>query len=419
MTAAERERLLADLSAYLDGELPAARVQEVERGLADSPEARQLLAELRQVRDRLHALPRRAAPAELATAVLRQAESRLAVARRQSSWSRRILRLGAPLAAAAAVLLLGLLVRQSLHRAPPTTVPLTAERGAAARDDVAPPAAAVGLPLAASEEFAARAAPPASDELTRAMYAAGEVDEESPGADGPLFAVVIQTQNQAEYATNAALLASWSAPKAPAAAGNGTTVGRARGPSPGAAGRAERAASPVPTEYDFELEPPAADALLAELLETNARDRVTVHAQYGTQLGLVPYEPAELAAPAGPELAGAHDQAVDRPEREQLSDKSNAAPAHGTPARDEPAKRERVKFLSPSPKEGRDADDGGARPASLPPPYKGLPFGVRGAPPAAPVGGMATQPAPEKVRFRVRLLPPTASATAPATQAGR
>jgi len=77
MAWSERDKLLADLSAYLDGELDPRRAGAVEELLSRSEEARRTLAELRTVSEGLRKLPRAAAPAELAPAVRREVERRL------------------------------------------------------------------------------------------------------------------------------------------------------------------------------------------------------------------------------------------------------------------------------------------------------------------------------------------------------
>lgn len=71
MTAIPDDELL---SAYLDGELTAGEVARVERLLAERPESRQLLEELRLVRESLQALPRRRLDDAFSQHVLRQAE---------------------------------------------------------------------------------------------------------------------------------------------------------------------------------------------------------------------------------------------------------------------------------------------------------------------------------------------------------
>ncbi|HVC97010.1 MAG TPA: zf-HC2 domain-containing protein, partial [Pirellulales bacterium] len=62
------------LSAYLDGELPADQRARVERLLAERPESRQLLDELRALRGTLEAVPRYRLEDDFAARVLRAAE---------------------------------------------------------------------------------------------------------------------------------------------------------------------------------------------------------------------------------------------------------------------------------------------------------------------------------------------------------
>lgn len=71
MTAIPDDELL---SAYLDGELTADDSARVERLLAERPESRQLLEDLRLVRESLQALPRRRLDDDFSQHVLRQAE---------------------------------------------------------------------------------------------------------------------------------------------------------------------------------------------------------------------------------------------------------------------------------------------------------------------------------------------------------
>lgn len=63
------DNLEAELSAYLDGELPAERVAAIERRLRSDAQARRLLEELRDVARHLAALPRLPAPPRVAQAV--------------------------------------------------------------------------------------------------------------------------------------------------------------------------------------------------------------------------------------------------------------------------------------------------------------------------------------------------------------
>jgi len=98
----EADKLEADLSAYLDEELNEEERQAVERRLAQSEDCRRLLAELREVRRQLAALPRRRAPEGLPAAIARQTAARFS-GRRTSRAVPRIVRVTLRLSAAAAV----------------------------------------------------------------------------------------------------------------------------------------------------------------------------------------------------------------------------------------------------------------------------------------------------------------------------
>src|SRR5438552_55552 len=65
MTPDERAQLESDLSAYLDGELTGPERAQVEAFLAEYPEARSLLDELRLTAESVHSLPRAQAAEEL------------------------------------------------------------------------------------------------------------------------------------------------------------------------------------------------------------------------------------------------------------------------------------------------------------------------------------------------------------------
>lgn len=69
------------LSAYLDGELPAEERARVERWLAEQPDSRQLLEELRSIKNSLERLPRDRLPHDFAEHVLRQAEREVLTSR--------------------------------------------------------------------------------------------------------------------------------------------------------------------------------------------------------------------------------------------------------------------------------------------------------------------------------------------------
>jgi len=68
------EDLAAILSAYLDGQLSPGETAQVEQRLAEDPEARTLLEQLRQVSQMVHSLPHSSAPADLADEVMQQLE---------------------------------------------------------------------------------------------------------------------------------------------------------------------------------------------------------------------------------------------------------------------------------------------------------------------------------------------------------
>jgi hypothetical protein len=65
MSRQDPDKLSAQLSAYLDGELGERERQSIERTLARDPAARALLTELRQTVQLMHELPRRHAPESL------------------------------------------------------------------------------------------------------------------------------------------------------------------------------------------------------------------------------------------------------------------------------------------------------------------------------------------------------------------
>jgi hypothetical protein len=70
----EREKLEQDLSAFLDGELPDERVAELQRFLAESPDAKRLLAELEKTVAAVRSLPRRQSPDDLYESITAQLE---------------------------------------------------------------------------------------------------------------------------------------------------------------------------------------------------------------------------------------------------------------------------------------------------------------------------------------------------------
>lgn len=123
----EHDRLAADLSAFLDGELSRRRADEIERALERPGPLQREYEELRAVRDRLRALPRVAAPdgfAEflrdsleregLRTTAIDPDLQRPGAARRRAL-QMSLLRIGA----SAAVLVVGVLIGRELGRRMP------------------------------------------------------------------------------------------------------------------------------------------------------------------------------------------------------------------------------------------------------------------------------------------------------------
>lgn len=104
MAAPSCNQFEADLSAFLDRELDAARVAQVEHHLTDCKPCRLMLAELRNVAERLAALPRMPAPRELSMAMRREAERRELLGNRAAPRPPRKLILFAHLSASAAVI---------------------------------------------------------------------------------------------------------------------------------------------------------------------------------------------------------------------------------------------------------------------------------------------------------------------------
>src|SRR4051812_1438866 len=71
---ANTEQIEAKLCAYVDGELDAAGRADIEAHLAANPQHRQLLAELREQREMLRALPHVKAPGDLIESLQTQLE---------------------------------------------------------------------------------------------------------------------------------------------------------------------------------------------------------------------------------------------------------------------------------------------------------------------------------------------------------
>ncbi|MEW6249762.1 MAG: hypothetical protein AB1716_03885 [Planctomycetota bacterium] len=191
------DNLEADLSVWLDGELPPERAREVEALLAASPEARRLLADLRAVSARIAALPRMSAPPELAHNLEQLTAQRASTTAHRVRRGPRILRLSLPFAAAAAIVLTVLVLTDRSATSPSTpslkgvvTAPQAGPSGEAA---VAPRA---DRSLAIRSEATGDEAPhvvhveghPAAAAPVRPEVAATEADKSARPADELAFA---------------------------------------------------------------------------------------------------------------------------------------------------------------------------------------------------------------------------------------
>ncbi len=74
MDLSDREQLEQQLSAFLDGELSDEQVAELQRMLAASPDAKQLLAELEKTVAAVRGLPRQPSPDDLYESITAQLE---------------------------------------------------------------------------------------------------------------------------------------------------------------------------------------------------------------------------------------------------------------------------------------------------------------------------------------------------------
>lgn len=452
MADLERDNLLADLSAYLDGELGAARAAEVERLLAESPDARQMLDELREVRDRVRALPRARAPAELSAGLGAQVQSRLSGLRRASFWSGRVLRVGVPLAAAAAaVLAVGVFLRHQTQPEVRTAAPRAAQRlslklpGAATVEPTAP------LAAAPTEELAEQQPEADSERFTSLGRASGEAAVAPPVAEGPAVAVVLHPKDEVEYAKYAALLERWlreagRVEPVPAAALPG---GQPGGQAPTAVvARAVEAApgtAPRALAYAYQLALPELDARVAQLLEVNPPEQVTVQTNFAAEDGTVADQLTPTAPPQGETPGAGLAQAAPLAGREEPG-KEKAAPAGGEAPRaagaagrggkgalrrpvvgeqrDEAAKRERLHAqhmaVTAEPDVKVIEEALASRPAASQPGPTSRAAGLlaREGGPRGGVGGATTQASPPRVELRVELLP-AAPTTAPASRPAR
>jgi len=170
LTPAELDRLGPDLSAYVDGELDAARRGEIERLMATEPAVRARVAELRAVAQGLAGLPRVAAPAALRGELRRALDAAAPpdaprVLRRAPWWWNPL-----PWSAAAAIAL-AVLVGWYVVR--PTGMARGPE---AAQAPASPDGVSVGAPLARGGK---------SDATDDALVSSPAVTLTEPAADGP------------------------------------------------------------------------------------------------------------------------------------------------------------------------------------------------------------------------------------------
>jgi hypothetical protein len=182
----EPDTLEADLSAYLDGELSEERTAQVQAALKKSAEARRLLEQLRTTVRALNALPRIAAPPELADELRQAAERRLSRPQPRRSGVPHILRVYGSWTAAAAGILLAFAAGRLSVEMPHTrsaTTRVEANRAGEEAGDTPVPAAVL------SGQGHARQAPAqsttAADPLVAGRPAqAGEAGLELAGAGG-------------------------------------------------------------------------------------------------------------------------------------------------------------------------------------------------------------------------------------------
>lgn len=104
MASADKDKLGADLSAYLDGELNEERARQIEKLLSESEDARRTLAQLRTVSQRLRDLPRERAPDGLPASLARSAERQVLFQQRPPIGRARLFKLVTQITASAALI---------------------------------------------------------------------------------------------------------------------------------------------------------------------------------------------------------------------------------------------------------------------------------------------------------------------------
>ncbi len=311
MASVDKEKLGADLSAYLDGELSPERTREIERLLKESEDVRRALTELRGVSRDLGDLPRMHAPAGLPESVRRAADRRVGPRQRSPVGGARVLKLFTRIVASAAVIAVCTFAGWTLHDrlTPPTFVSreiatpeniaaegqgekLFARRsgtGKSARSEVAAPDAPAvamrnlqSLGYIGTDETELADLTPAIDTLppySEPMVAVAELDLEQDGtiraSEGvtPAVNVVVSPRDVNEF--NAAL----------------QIVAALQGSLPGATGRLggarfgalseQKGASTAPGQREFIVQvPPNRVGEVLQSLEQQAPRQVQVAMQF-------------------------------------------------------------------------------------------------------------------------------------------
>jgi hypothetical protein len=137
LASADKDKLAADLSAYLDGELSHERARAVEQFLAESEEARQTLSELRAISEGLAGLPRMRAPEGLAEIVRPNTERRALSQTGLRTGQPRVLKLFARISASAALIAACVLAGWTVFEHVSTPTPTGAKSDAVARQALA------------------------------------------------------------------------------------------------------------------------------------------------------------------------------------------------------------------------------------------------------------------------------------------
>lgn len=429
MTDAERDNLLADLSAYVDGELSDERRREVEQWLVTSLEARQTLAQLQAVASGLRNLPRQRVPRDLATP-LAQAVQQRALKGGGASFQRRwtIRWLGPGIAAAAGLIACVIVTHQLLQNRgmmppAPAGMPL-------AHDAVREAAPASAAPEARRDEYAREtvagdAASPAAPEPAvlraladrgvhagdaRANVARGQAMPQLGDAETPDLDFVLTPRDADEYQAAAAILTEWArrdqegwpvpAPPVPAGPVAAVTMAGAPVVEPRAAG-----APPARVEFASRIAPRELTDYLNRLTEKlGSTSNVQMYSRTTDP------RVSELTD-ALAQLTGVAPAGVARAEVAQPAAAGKAARGRSA----DPKEGERVRHMAPAGGAARSAPGRGGGGAPGAADTSALREGeVRRSVTAEEAASQPT--AAERVAVRVVLLPPEGASSQPATQ---